>query len=171
MAARSAWPRSCCTASRASPDISDFDFSSDYDDEAPRPRRHLQVIAIVVALALVLPALFGTAVVIYRSLNDDTDDLPTAVVERANIAPFSSVRFRVGNEATLFCALLAATQAAKELGMQGREDLNTNTPGRASNVGLWVLQAVLAFQFAGGRHHEGCATWSACWRWPARSGC
>jgi hypothetical protein len=39
------------------------------------------------------------------------------------------------------------------------------------NVGLWVLQAVLAFQFAGGRHHEGCATWSACWRWPARSGC
>jgi hypothetical protein len=26
----------------------------------------------------------------------------------------------------------------------------THTPGRASNVGLWVLQAVLAFQFAGG---------------------
>lgn len=47
----------------------------------------------------------------------------------------------------------------------------THTPGRASNVGLWVLQAVVAFQFAGGRHHEGCATWSACWRWPARSGC
>ena len=26
----------------------------------------------------------------------------------------------------------------------------TRTPGRVSNVGLWVLQAVLAFQFAGG---------------------
>lgn len=67
--------------------------------------------------------MIGTGVVIYRSLNDDPDDLPTAVVERAPIAPFSSVRFRVGDDPTLFCALLAATQAAKELGMQGREDL------------------------------------------------
>jgi len=67
--------------------------------------------------------MIGTAVVVYRSLNDDPDDLPTAVVERPNIAPFSSVRFRVGDDPTLFCALLAATQRALAEGMQRREDL------------------------------------------------
>ena len=77
----------------------------------------------VVALALVLPALIGTGVVIYRSLNDNPDDLPTAVVERPEIPPFSSVRFRVGSDPALYCALLAQTQSAQEQGMQQRSDL------------------------------------------------
>lgn len=79
--------------------------------------------AIVVVLALVLPALIGTIVVVYRSLNDNPDDLPTAVVERAVIPPFSSVRFRVGRRPTLYCGLLAETDQAKQRGMQQRDDL------------------------------------------------
>ncbi|MEY2399546.1 MAG: uncharacterized protein QOJ00_2720 [Actinomycetota bacterium] len=81
------------------------------------------MIAVVVAAALLVPAIVGTAVVVYRSLNDNPDDLPTAVVERPSIPPFGSVRFRVGANPALFCALLATTQAAQEQGMQGRSDL------------------------------------------------
>ncbi len=77
----------------------------------------------MVALALVLPAVIGTGVVIYRSLNDDPDDLPTAVVQRPVVPPFSSVRFRVGDNPDLYCALLAATQDAQQQGMQQRTDL------------------------------------------------
>lgn len=70
-----------------------------------------------------LPGIIGAIVVIYRSLNDDPDDLPTAVVERTLIPPFGSVRFRVGDSPNIYCALLASTDEARSQGMQRREDL------------------------------------------------
>lgn len=70
-----------------------------------------------------LPVAIGTAVVIYRSLNDDPDDLPTAIAARPAIPPFGSVRFRVGTRPDLYCALLATTEQAQQQGMQQRRDL------------------------------------------------
>ena len=70
-----------------------------------------------------MPVAIGTAVVIYRSLNDDPDDLPTAVVERSAIPPFGAVRFTVNDDPALYCALLASRAEEWQQGMQGREDL------------------------------------------------
>lgn len=74
-------------------------------------------------LALALPVAIGTGVVVYRSLNDDPDDLPTAVVVRDVIPGFTSVRFRVNSDPAIYCALLASTDEARAQGMQRRQDL------------------------------------------------
>jgi uncharacterized membrane protein (UPF0127 family) len=87
------------------------------------PRTSFRVIAGFIALALLLPVAVGTIVVIYRSTNDDPDDLSTAVVERPAIPPFGTVRFRVNDDPALYCALLATTAEAMTQGMERREDL------------------------------------------------
>ncbi len=75
----------------------------------------------MIALALVLPVLIATGVVIYRSLTDNRE-LPVPEVERSPVPPFSSVRFRVGGGDDLYCALLAATDQARRQGMQQRSN-------------------------------------------------
>ena len=92
-------------------------------------------------VALALPVAIGTGVVVYRSLNDDPDDLPTAVVERTLIPPFGSVRFRVGDDPTLYCALLASDDFARQQGMQRREDLG----GYDAMVFAWSNDATSQF--------------------------
>ncbi len=82
-------------------------------------RPHLRVIALVVIAALGLPVVIGTAVVIKRALFDDRGRTSTLPV----VAPFGRVGFRVGDDSTERCALLASTEATQVQGMQGMRDL------------------------------------------------
>lgn len=69
-------------------------------------------------LALVLPAVIGTVIVIARSFGDDE-----ASPAREEIVPFTTIAFRVDDSPTEHCALLAETEAAQQQGMQNRSDL------------------------------------------------
>lgn len=72
--------------------------------------------------ALALPVAIGTIVVIYRTVTDD--DAPAASSDRlGRIAPFGTTGFRVNDDPTAYCALLAATPDAQQQGMQNRSDL------------------------------------------------
>jgi uncharacterized membrane protein (UPF0127 family) len=79
------------------------------------------VIALVLVAALGLPVVIGTVVVIKRALTDDP--VPVERTDLAVIAPFGRVGFRVGDDPTVRCALLAATESSQREGMQGRSDL------------------------------------------------
>jgi uncharacterized membrane protein (UPF0127 family) len=80
------------------------------------------VIALGLVLILGLPVIVGTVVVIHRALTTDPpppperEDLPV-------VAPFGRVGFRVGDDPTVRCALLAATDSAQQEGMQGKSSL------------------------------------------------
>jgi len=78
------------------------------------------VIALVVIAALALPVVIGTAVVIKRALFDDNDPPANPL---PMVAPFGRVGFRIDDNPTVRCALLASTQAQHEQGMQGMSDL------------------------------------------------
>jgi uncharacterized membrane protein (UPF0127 family) len=80
------------------------------------------VIALGLIAVLGLPVIIGTVVVIYRAVTSDPpppperDDLPI-------VAPFGRVGFRVGDDVAVRCALLAATDSARQEGMQGKSSL------------------------------------------------
>jgi uncharacterized membrane protein (UPF0127 family) len=80
------------------------------------------VIALGLVVILGLPVIVGTGVVIHRALTDDPprpperEDLPI-------VAPFARVGFRVDDDPTVRCALLAETAGAQQQGMQGKSSL------------------------------------------------
>lgn len=79
------------------------------------------MVALGLVIALALPLVIGTVVMIKRSFDDDnTVDL---VEPRAVIPPFGATAFRVGDSPTEYCALLASTVEAQVQGMQNRTDL------------------------------------------------
>jgi uncharacterized membrane protein (UPF0127 family) len=80
-------------------------------------------VALLVAAALVLPVAIGTGVVVYRAFHDDDEASDRVLVERPVIPPFGAIAFRVGADDTRYCALLADTDDAQQLGMQNRSDL------------------------------------------------
>lgn len=86
-----------------------------------RPAR-LRLIALGLVLVLGLPVIIGTVVVIHREVTapepppPERTDLPV-------VAPFGRVGFRVGNDATVHCALLAGTDEAQQEGMQHKASL------------------------------------------------
>lgn len=82
----------------------------------------MQLIALLLVLALGLPAVIGTIVVI-KDAFDDKPAIEGLVQPRAAIPPFGSVGFRVGDSPTQYCALLADTVEAQQQGMQNRRDL------------------------------------------------
>lgn len=69
-------------------------------------------------LALALPVVIGTVVVIVGSLKNDDD-----TSSRDVIVPFGTAAFTVGDSPTEYCALLATTSEAQQQGMQHRSDL------------------------------------------------
>jgi len=80
------------------------------------------VIALGLVLVLGLPVIIGTVVVIHRALTSP----PPPVAEREDlpiVAPFGRVGFRVNDDPTVRCALLAGTESAQEEGMQGKDSL------------------------------------------------
>jgi uncharacterized membrane protein (UPF0127 family) len=81
----------------------------------------LRAIAIVVVLALVLPLVIGTIVVVVRAFTHH--DTKNATSQRPLIPPFGSARFTVGDDPTTYCALLASSVEAQVQGMQNRRDL------------------------------------------------
>jgi uncharacterized membrane protein (UPF0127 family) len=82
----------------------------------------LRLIALGLVAVLALPVVIGTGVVIHRALTSDPpppperEDLPM-------VAPFGRVGFRVGDDPTVRCALLAETERAQQEGMQGKDNL------------------------------------------------
>jgi uncharacterized membrane protein (UPF0127 family) len=78
------------------------------------------VIALVVIAALAFPVVIGTAVVIKRALFDDDERVASNLPV---VAGFGRVGFRVDDNPTVRCALLASNEAAQEQGMQGMADL------------------------------------------------
>lgn len=86
-----------------------------------RPRT-ARVIALGLVLILGLPVIIGTVAVIHRALTSD----PPPRAEREDlpiIAPFGRVGFRVNDDPTVRCALLAGTDDAQQEGMQGKDTL------------------------------------------------
>lgn len=84
----------------------------------------LRVVAIFLALALVLPLVIGTIVVIVQTFQSDSDSASLSKVnEREAIPPFGSARFTVGSSTATKYALVASTRAAHQQGMQNRSDL------------------------------------------------
>lgn len=80
-------------------------------------RLHQRAIALGLVIALGLPVVIGTVVVIRRAF-DDSGRSSSVVSE-----PFDTIAFRVGDDPTTRCALLAASEAARRQGMQGMSDL------------------------------------------------
>ena len=75
------------------------------------------MIALGLAVALGLPFVIGTVLVV-RNAFDGDDRGPPPI-----LPPFLQVGFRVGNDSDPYCALLADTDAARQQGMQGMRDL------------------------------------------------
>ncbi len=74
-------------------------------------------------LALVLPLVIGTVVVVIRSFQATTDHSGVGVDGRGLIPPFGATRFTVGRDPASYCALLASTTGTQQQGMQNRTDL------------------------------------------------
>lgn len=97
------------------------------------------MIALGLAVILGLPVIIGTVVVVHRAFTAqapvrERDDLPT-------IAPFGRVGFRVNDDPTVRCALLAETTAAQQEGMQGKDSLQ----GYDAMVFAFGLPTTVAF--------------------------
>ena len=75
------------------------------------------MIALGLAVALGLPFVIGTVVVIRDALRGDDRDPPSVV------PPFLQVGFRVGDGSDRHCALLADTDATRQQGMQRMRNL------------------------------------------------